>query len=107
MEPVRTGLRRIAGELLRNRPAEEAVTLCWPLVCGKDVAARTHPVSFVDGRFSVEVPDAAWRTQLISFAPRYVAAFAELLGPVVQEVRFVGEESTQHSALSIQPRKTS
>ena len=91
MEPVRTGLRRLAGELLRTRPAEEAVTLCWPLVCGKDVAARTHPVSFVDGRLSVEVSDARWRTQLISFAPRYVAAFAELLGPVVQEVRFLPE----------------
>lgn len=88
MEPVRTGLRRIAGDLLRSRPAEEAVLLTWPLVCGREVAERTQAVSFAEGRLSVEVSDSSWRTQLISFAPRYVAGFAELLGPVVKEVRF-------------------
>lgn len=93
MEPVRTGLRRIAGDLLRTRPAEEAVTLCWPLVCGKDVATRAQAVAFAEGKLTVEVADAAWRSQLASFAPRYVAGFAELLGPVVKEVRFKAANS--------------
>lgn len=88
MEPIRSGLRNIMRDLMRAQPAEEAVILAWPLVCGKDVAARTRAATFADGRLTVEVSDAAWRTQLITFAPRYVAAFAELLGPIVREVRF-------------------
>jgi predicted nucleic acid-binding Zn ribbon protein len=88
MEPVRTGLRNIMTELLRARPAEEAVVLAWPLVCGKEVASRTRALSFADGVLSVEVPDAPWRTQLLAFATRYLSGFQELLGPLVKEVRF-------------------
>lgn len=88
MEPVRTGLRNIMSELLRARPAEEAVLLAWPLVCGKDVAARTQAVGFSEGVLAVDVPDANWRAQLAAFAPRYVSGFNDLLGPVVREVKF-------------------
>jgi hypothetical protein len=100
MESVRTGLRNIAGELLRSRPAEEAAVLAWPLVCGKEVASRTRAAVFADGSLTVEVPDATWRAQLNSFVPRYLSSFAELLGPVVRNVRFVKQSalSTQHSA---------
>jgi hypothetical protein len=89
MESARTGLRNIAAELLRSRPAEEAVVLAWPLVCGKEVSARTRAVAFAEGALTVEVPDATWRGQLTRFASRYVSNFTELLGPVVREVRFV------------------
>lgn len=89
MEPVRTGLRHIAAELLRSRPPDEAVVLAWPLVCGKEVAARTRAVAFAQGSLTVETPDATWRRQLMSFAPRYIAGFTDLLGPVVQEVKFM------------------
>lgn len=88
MEPVRTGLRNIMSELLRARPVEEAVLLAWPLVCGKDVAARTKALSFDAGSLLVEVADPAWATQLKSFGPRYVSGFEALLGPVVKEVKF-------------------
>jgi Dna[CI] antecedent, DciA len=100
MEPARTGLRSIMRELLRTRPAEEAAVLAWPVVCGREVAARTRAVSFTEGHLTVEVPDATWRAQLAAFAPRYVSGFAELIGPVVREVRFVRAISTQHSAFS-------
>ena len=101
MEPIRSGLRNIMRDLMRAQPAEEAVILAWPIVCGKDVAARTNPTAFVEGSLTVEVADAAWRTQLISLAPRYVAAFAELLGPMVKEVRFKQSAiSSQQSARS-------
>jgi predicted nucleic acid-binding Zn ribbon protein len=89
MESVRTGLRNIAGELLRSRPSEEAVVLAWPLVCGKEVASRTRAAAFAEGSLTVEVPDAAWRSQLKGFVPRYLSSFAELLGPVVRELRFI------------------
>jgi predicted nucleic acid-binding Zn ribbon protein len=100
MESVRTGLRNIAGELLRSRPAEEAALLAWPLVCGKEVASRTRAAAFAEGSLTVEVPDATWRAQLNSFVPRYLSSFAELLGPVVRNVKFVKQSalSTQQSA---------
>lgn len=88
MEPARTGLRNIMSDLLRTRPAEEAVILAWPLVCGKEVAARTRAADFANGCLTVEVSDSAWAAQLRGFGARYVSGFEGLLGPLVKEVRF-------------------
>ncbi|HXO38055.1 MAG TPA: DUF721 domain-containing protein [Candidatus Acidoferrum sp.] len=88
MESVRTGLRQIMQDLLRTRPAEEAVILAWPLVCGKEVAARTTAASFSDGTLTVEVSDVSWHNQLQSFAPRYISGYDGLLGQVVKSVQF-------------------
>lgn len=101
MESVRTGLRQIMQDLLRARPAEEAVILAWPLVCGKEVAARTTAASFSDGTLTVEVSDVSWRNQLQSFAPRYLNGYEGLLGQVVKSVQFRVKQSAlsnQHSA---------
>ena len=87
MEPVRTGLRQIMSDLLRARPAEEAVVLAWPLVCGKEVAKRTQAVSFADGTLTVEVADVNWRNQLQSFVPKYLSGYEGLLGQVVKSIR--------------------
>ncbi len=88
MEPVRTGLRQIMQDLLRTRPAEEAVILAWPLVCGKEVAARTRAVSFSEGTLIIEVQDITWRNQLQAFTSRYISGYEGLLGKVVQSVQF-------------------
>ena len=97
MEAVRSGLRNILNDLLRNCPRDEAVVLAWPLVCGKEVAARSQAVKFADGNLTVEVPDMVWRNQLQSFAPRYIAGYEELLGPLVQTVRFeIKQSATGH-----------
>jgi hypothetical protein len=93
MEPVRTGLRQIMSDLLRTRPAEEAVVLAWPLVCGKEVASRTTAASFSDGTLTVEVSDMSWRNQLQSFAPRYLSGYESLLGQVVKSVQFKVKQS--------------
>jgi len=95
MEPVRTGLRQIMSDLLRVRPAEEAVILAWPLVCGKEVAARTQAVSFSEGNLIVEVADSAWRNQLQSFASRYISGYENLLGPVVKDMQFTIRRSNR------------
>src|SRR5215467_6661227 len=87
MEPVRTGLRQIMSDLLRARPAEEAVVLAWPLVCGKEVATRTQAVSFANGTLIVEVADVNWRNQLQSFVPTYLSGYEGLLGQVVKSIR--------------------
>jgi len=89
MEPARTGLRNIMRDLLRARPAEEAVVLAWPLICGQEVASRTRAVSFSEGKLTVEVPDAAWRDQLFAFAARYITGYQDLFGPLVQSVIFL------------------
>ena len=87
MEAVRTGLRQIMQDLLRTRPADEAVILAWPLVCGKEVATRTQAVSFAKGTLTVQVADATWRNQLQSFIPKYLSGYEGLLGEVVKSIR--------------------
>ena len=76
------------SDLLRARPAEEAAMLAWPLVCGREVAARTRAADFANGCLTVEVSDPAWAAQLRSFGHRSVSGFESLLGPVVKEVKF-------------------
>ncbi len=88
MEHASAGLRKIIAGQLRQCPPEEAAVLAWPVVCGKEVAARTHAAAFADGNLTVEVPDATWRWQLAVFIPRYINGFDELIGPVVRELRF-------------------
>jgi hypothetical protein len=88
MESIRTGLRNIMRDLMAARPVEEAALLVWPLICGKEVAAKTRATRFADGSLTVEVPDATWRAQLASLAPRYLSGFSELLGPLVNQVHF-------------------
>jgi hypothetical protein len=95
MEPVRTGLRQIMQDLLRARPAEEAVLLAWPIVCGKEVAARTIAVSFTEGTLTVEVLDATWRSHLQSFIAQYVNSYQGLLGPVVKSIKFQVKSQTK------------
>jgi predicted nucleic acid-binding Zn ribbon protein len=103
MEPVRTGLRQIMQDLLRTRPAEEAVLLAWPLVCGKEVASRTKSTSFSEGTLVVEVQDTAWRNQLQSFTGRYISGYEGLLGPVVKSVKFVIKQSAISHQQSAKP----
>ena len=88
MEHASAGLRKIMAGQLRQCPPEEAAVLAWPVVCGKEVAARTRAAGFAGGTLTVEVPDATWRAQLAAFVPRYINALAELIGPVVRDVRF-------------------
>ena len=88
MEPIRAGLRHIMSDFLKTQPQDEAAMLAWPVVCGAEVASRTKALSFADGRLTVEVPDANWRSQLAAFTPRYLSGFNELVGTIVREVRF-------------------
>ena len=93
---------RSCSDLLRTRPAEEAVMLAWPLVCGKEVAARTRAVSFSEGSLIVEVPDTAWRNQLQSFVSKVLSAatkgcWARLCGACSSKC------SNQQSAISSRP----
>jgi hypothetical protein len=104
MEAVRTGLRQIMSNLLRDRPTDEAVLLAWPLICGKEVAARSQAIAFDDGKLQVQVPDATWRNQLQSFAHRYLSEYEGLIGPVVRSIEFRLRRSAVSDQRSAKPR---
>lgn len=89
MEPASTGLAKIFRDLLARYPADERPVIAWPAICGSAVAKRTRPLEFVDGVLRVEVPDKNWKFQLTDLAPRYVADFAQFLGPKVRFIQFV------------------
>src|SRR4051812_6127831 len=89
LESVRSGLQKIAADLLRSAPAEDAPLLAWPVASGARIAERTRALEFADGVLRVEVPDATWRNQLADLAPRYVATIRQLLGERVSRIEFV------------------
>jgi len=62
--------------------------MAWPLACGAKTAARTSALSFADGVLTVAVPDDAWRQQLQSFIPQYVAALNRMLTEPVSNIEF-------------------
>ena len=89
MEHARAGLQKIVADTLRRAPAEGAAVLAWPLVCGTAVADKTQALDINDGILRVQVPDAAWRTQLLGLAPQYVAAVNQFTSHNVRRISFV------------------
>ena len=89
MEHARSGLQKIVADSLRRAPAEEAAVLAWPLVCGTAVADKTQALDINDGVLRVQVPDAAWRTQLLGLATQYVAAVNQFTSHNVRRINFV------------------
>ena len=96
MERARAELDRLAGLILRGTTAEEAVTLAWPLVCGKRIAQSTRALRLEGQELVVEVPDRAWRTELASYLPHYLHQLKKTTGVEVETVRFVvGHEKSR------------
>ena len=89
MEQAGAGLEKIVVNSLRHVPQDEAPLLAWPLVCGSVVAERTRALDFAEFVLRVEVPDAGWRREMQSLAPRYVAALNRYAGQEVERIEFV------------------
>jgi hypothetical protein len=90
MERTGGALAQIMSELVRRAPAQDAPVMAWPAVCGQVVAERTRALQFSAGRLRVEVPDAAWGTQLAELEARYKGQFKSLLGhEKVRHIEFV------------------
>jgi predicted nucleic acid-binding Zn ribbon protein len=89
LEHTAAGLDKVVAQSLRLAPAADAPLLAWPLVCGSGVAQRTRALAVQDGILCVEVPDAGWRAELQSLAPRYVAAIQRYAPNVVRRIEFV------------------
>jgi predicted nucleic acid-binding Zn ribbon protein len=83
------GLEKILSGSLHRTRSSEAPILAWSLVCGSAVAERTRVVDFSHGTLRVEVPDAGWRNELQSLAPRYLAGINRYVGQGVSRIEFV------------------
>jgi Dna[CI] antecedent DciA-like protein len=95
MEQAGSGLERLVANSLRRVPAADAPLLAWPLVCGSVVAERTCAVAFADKVLQVEVPDAGWKREMQSLAPRYVAGMNRYAGQKVERIEFVIRQEKQ------------
>jgi Dna[CI] antecedent, DciA len=84
-----TGLEKIVLSSLRRVPQAEAPLLAWPLVCGSVVADRTRALDFTGGILRVEVPNAGWKREMQSLAPRYLATLNRYAGQKVERIEFV------------------
>ena len=89
MEPAGTGLEKIVLGSLRRVPPDQAPLLAWPLVCGSVVADRTRALDFSGAVLRVEVPDAGWKREMQSLAPRYLAMLNRYAGKKVERIDFV------------------
>jgi hypothetical protein len=89
LEPASAGLDKIVLGSLRRVPPAEAPVLAWPLVCGSKVAERTRALDFIGGVLRVEVPDAGWKREMQSLAPRYLATLNRYVGQKVERIEFV------------------
>jgi hypothetical protein len=89
LEQAGSGLEKIVLGSLRRVPQAEAPLLAWPLVCGSVVAERTRAVEFADAVLRVEVPDAGWKREMQSLAPRYLAVVNRYAGQRVERIEFV------------------
>src|ERR1700712_2591346 len=89
LERTATRLETIVARALHLAKPQESPILAWPVVCGSAVAERTRAIAFADGTLHVEVADPGWRQELMSLAPRYVAAINRYAALPVRRIEFV------------------
>jgi hypothetical protein len=89
LQQASSGLEKIVLGSLRRVPPAEAPLLAWPLVCGSVVAERTQALEFSNSVLRVEVPDAGWKREMQSLAPRYLATLNRYAGQKVERIEFV------------------
>ncbi len=89
MEHAGAELDKILVSSLRRVPPGDAPVLAWPLVCGSMVSERTRALGFADAVLRVEVPDAGWKREMQSLAPRYVAVINRYSAETVAAIEFV------------------
>ncbi|MFZ0773385.1 MAG: DciA family protein [Candidatus Sulfotelmatobacter sp.] len=98
MEQAGPGLEKIVIGSLRRVPQGEAPVLAWPLACGSVVAERTHALEFSNAVLRVEVPDAGWKREMQSLAPRYLATLNRYAGQKVARIEFVIRQEKQENS---------
>lgn len=87
MQHARGTLKKIYTDIVRREGSDAPIT-AWPLACGGKIAARTSALSFAGGVLTVAVPDEAWRQQLQSFIPQYLASLNQMVKEPVGKIDF-------------------
>jgi predicted nucleic acid-binding Zn ribbon protein len=95
MENIRQTLQQLVVDAVRKAPAEDIPLLAWPLACGSAVAEKTRALAFTDGELTIRVPDAAWRTQLLSLTSDYLRQLRQITEGRVERLRFVLESELE------------
>lgn len=90
MQRLRSGLHKIAADILARLPLQEAVVAAWPLACGASVAKRTKALELNAGKLRVQVPDAGWRGQLSDFSAQYASTLNAIVrNRAVEKIEYV------------------
>jgi len=90
LQRVRSGLHKIAADILSRLPLNEAVIAAWPLACGASVAKRTRALDLNAGKLRVQVPDAGWRGQLSDFSAQYASTLNAIVrNRAVEKIEYV------------------
>jgi len=90
LQCVRSGLHKIAADILSRLPLNEAVIAAWPLACGASVARRTKALDLNAGKLRVQVPDAGWRGQLSDFSAQYASTLNAIVrNRAVEKIEYV------------------
>ncbi len=89
MEHIRQTLQQIVVDAVRRAPAEDVPLLAWPLACGSAVSEKTKALAFANGELVVQVPDAAWRTQMLNLTGEYLQQLRHITEGRVERLRFV------------------
>ena len=89
MEHIRQALQQLVVDAVRRAPAEDVPLLAWPLACGSAVSEKTRALNFADGELTVQVPDAAWRVQMLNLTGEYLQQLRDITSGRVQRLRFV------------------
>ena len=89
MEQIRNSLQKILIDAVQRAPTEDVPLLAWPLACGSAVAEKTRAIAFREGELAIQVPDAAWRTQLLGLSSEYLRQLREITQGRVERLRFV------------------
>jgi hypothetical protein len=96
MERAATGIAKLVADIVRRVPVDEAPSVVWPWVCGRAVAQRTKVLGFSDGVLRVEVPDAAWLSQLSALSEKYRAGVNTVVPEPVRRIVFHVQEHDSH-----------
>lgn len=89
MDHIRQPLQQLLADAVRRAPAEDVPLLAWPLACGSAVADKTRALAFTEGELLIQVPDAAWRVQLLNLTAEYLRSLGEITNGRVERLRFV------------------
>ena len=89
MQHVRAELGKIAAQLLKQAPEEDAPALAWSVVAGSVVSGRTRVLGREGGVLRIEAQDAGWRAELKGLEPQYRSAMNQLLKQPVERIVFV------------------